>query len=145
MRWGVRKRDSDSVPDGTTTIVKVKPGKGVVGVRGGKNLPASDDAVKAAAYKQKAKASSVDALTNQELQAMVARMNLEQQYSKLTAKPSKLDAGQKKVKTILSVGSTINDVMTFANSPAGKAMKTKFSSGSTTIKAVKKASKTVKP
>lgn len=80
MRWGVRgKRSTATTPVAVTT----RPGKRVK-TAGGKGQPASDDAVKAAIVKQKAKKSSTDALSNQELQSLVSRLNLEQQYSRLT-------------------------------------------------------------
>jgi hypothetical protein len=122
MRWGVRRKDPSSDGEGAVTV-RSKKGKGIVKVSGGAKREASDDAVKAAAYKQKAKASTTDSLTNDELKALVARLQLEQQYAKLTNTPSRLDKGQNKVKTLLSVGSTANDIITFANSPAGKALK----------------------
>lgn len=68
MKWGVRKRAS-------TLVSKAK---------GGPKEPASEDAVKAKALKKTAKTSSTDALSNKQLQDLVTRMNLEQQYSRLS-------------------------------------------------------------
>lgn len=85
MKWGVRKRrDKASSGPPEDVIIKTRPGKRIE-TAGGRNQPASDDAKKAYAYKQKAKASSVHSLSNQELQALITRMNLEQQYSKVAA------------------------------------------------------------
>jgi len=59
MRWGVR-RDNPS----------------------GSSVPASDDAKKTAEYKARVKAGGTKALTTKELQDLVNRMNLEQQYNR---------------------------------------------------------------
>lgn len=55
------------------------------GVKGGKGTPTagSDDAKRAAASKEIVKKSGVKALNNQELQHLVNRINLEQQYKRL--------------------------------------------------------------
>ncbi len=63
------------------------------------------------------------ALSNKELQQLVNRMNLEQQYSRLSSEPGRLKAGEKRAKDILNTGKTINEVATFAQSPLGKAMR----------------------
>lgn len=61
---------------------------GVKGMRWGKRKkvdrePASDDASRAAELNDRLKKSGTSALTNKELQEVVTRMNLEQQYSRL--------------------------------------------------------------
>lgn len=60
------------------------------------------------------------ALDDKELQALVNRMNLEQNYSRLN--PSKVKKGQAAVASVLAVGATVNQAMAFANSPAGKSL-----------------------
>lgn len=77
MRWGVRR---DRTPTAVETVQT--PGKRVKAT-GGKNQSASEDAINAAVARQKARASTPDALSNKELQALVNRMNLEQQYARL--------------------------------------------------------------
>lgn len=77
MKWGVR-RDRSPVPITTSHV----PGK-KVSAKGGKYQPASEDAVRARELKQKARKSTTDALSNKELQDVVNRMNLEQQYNRL--------------------------------------------------------------
>ena len=86
MKWGVRKRRDRSSSSSEPEDVKIKstPGQRVK-TSGGRNQPPSEDAKRAAAYKQKAKASSVHSLSNQELQLLVTRMNLEAQYAKIAA------------------------------------------------------------
>lgn len=76
MKWG---RHSTTP---TAVSVKERPGKKVK-ASGGQRQPASADAIATAVSKQTAKKSTTDALSNKDLQAMVTRMNLEQQYSKL--------------------------------------------------------------
>ena len=83
MHWGVHKTDR-SVP--TDVVLKTVPGK-LVKTSGGKFIPASADAKAAAAGRQMIKKSSIDVLSNKELQAVVTRMNLEQQYSNLKKNP----------------------------------------------------------
>lgn len=77
QRWGIRK---DRSPVDTRT--KAKPGKRVKAA-GGQNQPAHPDAVKAAHLKQKAKKSTTDSLSNDELRTLINRMNLEAQVSSL--------------------------------------------------------------
>lgn len=96
MRWGVRKERTP-----TDVVVKQTPGKHVK-TAGGKNQPASEDAVKVAKLRQTAKKSTTDALSTQELQLLVSRMNLEQQYSNLASNGTRDSTGKKVVKTFLS-------------------------------------------
>jgi hypothetical protein len=90
MKWGVRKRDQGPVD----VSVKVRPGKRVQ-AKGGSGQPAHPDAIKTAAARQKAKKSSTDALSNEELKQLVDRMNLESNYKRLVEGQSKslLDEG----------------------------------------------------
>jgi hypothetical protein len=72
-----------------------------------------------------------DVLSNHELQSVVNRLNLEQQYSRLMSTPggkqaNELERGHAAVKQILSIGKTVNDVHKFMKSPAGKALKNGF-------------------
>jgi hypothetical protein len=82
MKWGKRKSEP-SVPDGEVAVSQPKPGTKVQ-TQGGKKIPAHEDAIKTAVSKQKAKVSTTDALSTKDLQELVNRMNLEQQYQKLT-------------------------------------------------------------
>jgi len=78
MHWGVRR--DRSVPKEVT--LKTTPGKKVK-AKGGNYQPASEDAKTVAVLKRTAKKSTTDSLSNKDLQTMVTRMNLEQQYSRL--------------------------------------------------------------
>lgn len=78
MKWGVRKKGGS---------VSSAP------------KPISEDAKTAAAAREKAKKSGPESLTNQEMRAVVERMNLEQQYAKLN--PRKLKLGEAIVQNLL--------------------------------------------
>jgi 2'-5' RNA ligase len=121
MKWGVHRNTMDN---GATAVdVHAKAGN-LLKTKGGQKHPAHEDAVKVAISKQKARKSTVDSLSNKELQDLVSRMNLEQQYSRLIA-TDKRAAGdvQNFLKKAQIVGKTVNDVQTFLNSPAGKLAK----------------------
>lgn len=74
MRWGVRKDRKRTVP-------------------------ISDDARQAEEAKRKAKAGGTKALSNRELQILVTRLNLEQQYSRLN--PSRTQKAARFVRELL--------------------------------------------
>lgn len=80
MKWGVRR------PVGS----------------GGRVEGGSSDAVRAKEYHSRAKSSGVHALSNPELEHLTKRLNLEQQYSRLTATGSKKSKGAKFAKDILA-------------------------------------------
>lgn len=96
MKWG--KYKADSIPDGEVRVTQKKPGTKVTAA-GGAKIEAHPDAVKAASNKQVAKKSTTDALSTPELQALVNRMNLEQQYTKLTTQ--QVSPGRKFVNKLL--------------------------------------------
>ena len=87
MKWGVRK-SRETVPVSTKTA----PGRKVK-TSGGQNHSPSEDAIKAAKIRQQAKKSTTDSLSNKDLQDLVTRMNLEQQYSNLNK--NNISAGRK--------------------------------------------------
>lgn len=122
MKWNVRRDNGGSAVEVST---KTYPGKKVV-AKGGTNQSPSADAIRVAASKQIAKKSTTDALSTKELQDLVNRMNLEQQYSRLTSTKGfvdKLDNDKKKVDKIMGAAQTANNVMTFMNSPMGKMLR----------------------
>ena len=86
MRWGVRKRKDVGIAEVTVlNDLKRTPTARIV-TKKGAGITASDDAARAAGYKQVAKKSGTNALDNKQLQELVTRMNLEQKYSKLQQK-----------------------------------------------------------
>jgi len=110
MRWGVRRTRAQIDAD-SEDVTKVKTAKAVISKNRG----------------------STDPLSNKELQDVVTRMNLEQQYSRLSARPSKpavvgrrLQTGMKVVNGVLSAGEAANKAINFVNSPAGKKLKDQF-------------------
>jgi hypothetical protein len=119
MKWGVVR------PIGPTGVVVTStPGKKVK-TSGGTGQPASDDAVKTAALRQRAKKSTTDSLSNKELQDLVTRMNLERQYSTLAPKTPKQQVAKFLTDTLLGIGK--QEVSKLAASAAsqqiGKALK----------------------
>lgn len=98
MRWGVRKDPSAGPGPASEVTVKTRPGKKVK-TEGGKERPASEDAIKAAVGRQIAKKSTTDALSNEELQAVVTRMQLEQNFQRLNA--NNVSAGRKFINTFI--------------------------------------------
>lgn len=95
MKWGVRR---DRTP--TSVTVKTAPGKRVK-AKGGKFQDPSEDAVTAARLRQQAKRSTTDSLSNKELQALVTRMNLEEQYDRLRKSDVQMSAGRQFAKNLL--------------------------------------------
>jgi uncharacterized protein YbjQ (UPF0145 family) len=82
MKWGVRK---DDALRGSTSVSE-----------------AHEDAVKAQAAKEKIRVSGVKSLSNTELQALVTRQNLEQNYVRLN--PARVSAGRSFAKTASQIG-----------------------------------------
>lgn len=100
MRWGVRKRNDVGIAEVTVlNDLKRTPTARIV-TKKGAGITASDDAARAAGYKQIAKKSGTNALDNKQLQALVTRMNLEHQYSRLQPTP-KSKAAKKMIGDIL--------------------------------------------
>lgn len=105
MKWGVRRTHPESTG---STPKKIKE--------------LSEDAAVAKAAKTKSKTQGLDALSNKELQHLVNRMNLEQQYSRLTSHEGKIKTGVRAGKKVLGAGKTVADVYNTVNSPAFKAL-----------------------
>jgi 2'-5' RNA ligase len=108
MKWGVRRADDQP-------SVAPKP-------------PSVSADVKAAVNAQrKISQGGTQTLSNQELQGLLTRMNLERQYrTMMTAPPEKssVDRGHDQVKKVLALGKTVNDVRQFLKTPTGVAVKT---------------------
>lgn len=113
MKWGVRKKSNDG--------------------------PESVDAKRIAKTAKKLKKGGTKALTNKELQDLVQRMNLEQQYSRLQGQNgSKFKQGHDKVKEVIAVGKTIQDLHKMANSPMAKGLRSAFAEAARARKRKKK-------
>jgi len=107
MKWGHRNsRSISNVPGETGNSSQVtlysRPGKGIVKTKGGEGRLPSNDAKSSAAYKQIARKSGSDALSNVELGQLVKRMGLEQQYSKIANVSQKKSVGRKFIENLLS-------------------------------------------
>lgn len=108
MHWGVRKSQDSGGGGG-----KAAPrGKSV-----------SVDAARFDKATKKVKTRGVSSLSNHELKALNERMNLEQNYAKLTASKSnvqKMKQGHEAIKQIVGVGTTAMTVYAIAKSPMVK-------------------------
>lgn len=94
MKWGVRK----------SKVPKQGP---------------SQDAKSAHRKLVTATVSGPQALTNKQLKEVNERLNLEQQYAKLSYNPS---TAKKILDAVFKTGKQVNEAVAFANSPAGKAV-----------------------
>lgn len=100
MRWGIRRTKAELAGQPEPITIKAKPGQKIK-TAGGKNQPVSEDAKEVAIVRQKAKASGPQSLTNKEMQTLVTRMNLEQQYKTLTEKSREKSLGEKFTENVL--------------------------------------------
>ena len=101
MRWGVRKKQEPV----STGVAKT---------------PMSSDAALTSKIRTKARTSGMSSLSNEELFALNQRLQLERQYSALTALPA-TKSGMDKVNDMLKVVNTVNNVIKIVKSPVGKA------------------------
>lgn len=120
MRWGQRKdrnvpSDRELKRDAAETARRAaRPSVGVrthdtigkssktptkIVAKGGEDHPASKDAIKIAAHRQKMNRSGTNALSNAELKEVAERLNLENQVKKLA--PPKQSLGRQFVKAVL--------------------------------------------
>lgn len=101
MKWGVRR-------DGST---------------GSSRARTSEDAKATLKVSAKAETHGTQALSNRDLQSAITRLNLENQYHKLTSENKTLiDSGHKSVKKALAIGKTFEEVRKFMDTPTGKAI-----------------------
>jgi hypothetical protein len=77
MRWGRRKASSDDVSSSRLRLTEAPVEK----------PPSSADATAVRTYKSRLAEGGIDALSTKELQQLVNRQNLEQQYAKLNPEP----------------------------------------------------------
>jgi hypothetical protein len=103
MRWGVKKTASTG--------------------SGESEGPRSSDSENVQKNIATVKEHGVKALSNKELQDVVTRLNLNQQYSNLTSSKSSIENGHDAVKKVLSIYKTANDVYNAYNSPLAKAIR----------------------
>lgn len=130
MHWGVRRKRDEQGHVEVAVSKKTGQSPSKIEVRKGAGLPASEDAIKTAVYKRVAAKSGTNALTNKELQDLVNRMNLEQQFSKLQPVPAnRLKTTRSFINQTLQDARTINDINNLVRSPAGKALTSQLKKG----------------
>lgn len=105
MKWGVRRTDAQ--------LKSAKP-------------QASDDVKAVRSAERKIKSGGTKSLSNQELQSVITRMNLEKQYQNLSQSPNKsvMDQGNSHIKKAVGLGKTLEEARKFSNTPTGQAIKT---------------------
>lgn len=112
MRWGIRRDNPGATTSGGGSHV------------GNVTNLVSEDHARAAAVTSKIRTGGTKTVSNKELQDVITRMNLEQQYSRLhSQKTSTLESGHARVKKILGFANTAKQIHEFVNSPLGKAVK----------------------
>lgn len=102
MKWGIRRyqnRDGSLTPEGR------------------KRYGRSEDSEKVQELRKK----PISAMSNQELETVIRRMNLERQYRDL--KSSEINSGKKKAKEVLDYANTASQFYNLYSSPMGKATK----------------------
>lgn len=118
MKWGVHKAPSSS---GSSRI--------------------SEDSKNASNAARRVQTHGVRVLSNQELQGLITRTNLERQYHSLQfQQKSELDRGLDFTKKALKAGKTVEDVRKFMETPTGKQIKKQIKKhGKTVVDAAKVA------
>lgn len=108
MKWGVRKSESSG---------------------GSPSSGGSSDHKNAEAILNKIDSGGTRSLSNQELENLLKRMDLERRYDSVVSQKhaSEIDRGLEGVKKALKVGKTVEDVRKFMGTPTGKALKTGLS------------------
>lgn len=115
QKWGVRRRAGKDGTVGSTA-------------KSDDTAPA-DDAVKALAYRQIAKKNGTQALSNQELQLLLNRVELEKKYSKNFGESEKKsgkkfvqellrEEGKKQTRSVVSAAATVAVASAFAKRAA---------------------------
>lgn len=121
MRWGVRRTPEQLA---RARARRKEKGKPVTPTKTAESRArkVSEDAEKAQESLKKAKKGGAKALSNQELKQLNERLNLEQNFNRLTDKKSqsKIKKGKKFVDEAVDMGKTANEVFKLANSPLAK-------------------------
>lgn len=122
MKWGVRRSDAE--------LARAGGSGGSSESRPAPKPKVSADVKAAMAAQRKIAEGGTQTLSNQELQSLLTRMNLERQYRNIASPPpgspekSRVDKGHDTVKKALAYGETIEKVRKFLDTPSGKAVKT---------------------
>jgi 2'-5' RNA ligase len=104
MKWGVRKDRPSASSGGSPQKVHVEQKGTKLKTTGGAGHKPHVQAVEKVVAQQIARKSGVHALSNKELQDVVTRMNLEQQFVRLSPQSKKQKASKFVAETLLGVG-----------------------------------------
>lgn len=109
--------DTGNATDGSVLVGNVLAHFGKKGMKwgvrkghGAPSHPAHPDHVLVKGHSQKLKEGGTKALSNKELQDIITRKNLEKQYHDLAGGTKKFEKGHKRIKDILAVAKTLNNV-----------------------------------
>lgn len=124
MKWG-RRRSREELASVSVSERSNPQHKTILKTKGGKGIPAHPDAIAAKVVTQKLKKSGMHALSNQELQSLATRTNLEQQIHRSGVGQGTLEKGAKHVTAYMQSPQgkqSIKAATDFATSEAGHAM-----------------------
>lgn len=122
MRWGQR-RSREELSSVSVSTRSSPQHKTIIRTKGGKGLPAHPDAVAAKVVTQKLKKSGMHTLSNQELQQLATRSNLESQIHRSGVGQSTVTKGIKHVSNFVKTPqgqAALNDATKAATSETGK-------------------------
>lgn len=122
MKWGQRRSREELASVSVKTRSNPQH-KTIIKTKGGKGLPAHPDAIAAKVVTQKLKKSGLHTLSNQELQSLATRTNLEQQVKRSGVGQSTFEKGLKTTTDFMKSpqGKTaVEEATKAATSDAGK-------------------------
>jgi hypothetical protein len=113
MRWGTRRGESPSAvtPTATSVVPSGRFRKTKVKAEGGENQPAHEDAIKVARVQATLKKSGPAALSNQELQELQTRLNLERNVTQLVSSTSRVNKGRNFVRGFTNANQEVNNTV----------------------------------
>lgn len=100
MKWGKRKKDT--TPAGKVRVDVTSKGK--LSPSGGRGFKPKEEAIQKVAVQQVARKSGVHTLSNKQLQDAVTRMNLEQQFVRLSPQTKKQKTAKFVSEMLIGVG-----------------------------------------
>lgn len=81
------------------------------------SVPSSEDHIRTSQLRDNIKTHGTHVVSNKELQDVITRMNLEQNYSRLSTQKSTINTGHTAVKNILSVAKTAAEIHSLMKNP----------------------------
>ena len=122
MKWG-RRRSREELATVSVSTRSNPQHKTIIRTKGGKGLPAHPDAVAAKVVTQKLKKSGMHTLSNDELQKLATRTNLEGQIKRSGVGEGTVTKGVKHVTNFMKTPqgqAAVNDAAKAATSETGK-------------------------